>query len=125
MFETPLCDKTFLMYAMKTYCNSECSGVEEFHEDLNRIKYLKRLFGKYKSSGELKERLILNHLIILYNIFPLESATRILFYKIEEMYYIELKTFLTFLGNLPKSIPEVDLSQIPLDQRIINKLREI
>lgn len=125
MFDEPLSDKTFQLYTMKNYCNPECSGLEEFQEDLNRIKYLKRLFGKYKSSGELKERLILNHLIILYNIFPLIPATRILFYKIEENYHVELKTFLTYLGNLPKKIPEVDIENIPLDQRIINKLRKI
>ena len=120
-----LCDNTFMMYAMKQYSNPECTGVEEFHEDLQRIKYLKRLFGKYQSSGVLKERLILNHIIILYNVFSLEGATRILFYKIEDKFHSELKTFLVFLGNLPKSIPEADLTMIPLDQRIINKLREI
>ena len=120
-----LCDKTFTMFAMKHYSNPECSGIEEFHEDLNRVKYLKRLFGKYKSSGILKERLILNHIIIIYNVFPLEAATRILFYKIEEKYHIELKTFLAFLGNLPTSIPEIDLAAVPMDNRIVTKLREI
>ncbi len=126
MFDESLCEETFMMYAMKHYNNPECSGIEEFHEDLNRVKYLKRLFGKYKNTGTLKERLMLNHIIILYNVFPIVPATRILFHRIEEEYHCELKTFLVFLGNLPTNIiPEADLISIPLDQRIINKLRNI
>ena len=126
MFEEPLTDSNFMMYAMKHYTNPECGSVEEFQEDMSRIKYLKRLFGKYQNQGILKERLILNHIIIIYNVFPLTPATRLLFHKIEEKYHVPLKTFLVFLGNIPKKkIPEVDLDMIPLDQRIINKLREI
>ena len=71
MFEEPLTDSNFMMFAMKHYTNPECGSVEEFQEDMNRIKYLKRLFGKYKNTGLLKERLILNHIIIMYNIFQL------------------------------------------------------
>ena len=126
MFEEPLTDSNYMMYAMKHYTNPECSSVEEFQEDMNRIKYLKRLFGKYQNAGLLKERLILNHIIIMYNVFPLVPATRLLFHRIEEKYHTELKTFLVFLGNLPSSnIPEVDFAMIPLDQRIINTLRKI
>ena len=126
MFENPLTETDFLMYAMKHYNNPECGGIDEFHEDLNRIKYLKRLFGKYQNQGILKERLILNHIIIMYNVFPIIPATRLLFHKIEEKYHIPLKTFLVFLGNLPnESIPEVEIDMIPLDQRIINTLRKI
>ena len=126
MFEEPLTDSNYMMYAMKHYTNPECSSVEEFQEDINRIKYLKRLFGKYQNQGLLKERLILNHIIIMYNVFPIVPATRLLLHRIEEKYHTELKTFLVFLGNLPNtSIPEVDFTLIPLDQRIINTLRKI
>ena len=115
----------FMMYAMKEYKNPNCKNIEEFNEDMNRIKYLKRLFKKYKSSGVLRERLILNHIIIFYNIFDLESATRLLFSRIEHDLHPYLKTFIVFLNNLPEKIPEVDLINIPLDRRIINKLRQI
>ena len=113
------------MYAMKHYDNPQCKNIEEFHEDMNRIKYLKRLFRKYKTSGTLRERLILNHLIIFCNVFGTEAASRLLFSRIEDDLHIYLKTFLIFLDSLPENIPEVDLVTIPLDRRIIAKLREI
>ena len=71
---------TFLMYAMKEYNNIQCTNIEEFHDDLKKIKYIKRLFNVYMNGGQLKERLILNHLIVFYNVFPVYSGTRILFY---------------------------------------------
>lgn len=118
-------DVNYVMYAMKNYQNPQCSSVEEFHEDLNRIKYLKRLFRKYKTTGILRERLILNHIIIFYNIFGIEAATRLLFTRIEEDLHPYLKTFVVFLNSLPKTIPEYDLLTIPMDTRIIAKLRKI
>jgi hypothetical protein len=118
-------DDNFLMYAMKNYRNPQCKNIEEFHEDMNRIKYLKRLFRKYKTSGILRERLILNHIIIFTNVFGVEAAARLLFSRIEDDLHIYLKTFLVFLNSLPENIPEVDLIAIPLDRRIITKLREI
>ena len=78
-----LTDVNLLNYAMKHYDNPECKSIEEFQEDLTRTKYIKRLFRKYKTSGELKERLLLNHIIIFYNVFGIEAATNILFFKIE------------------------------------------
>jgi hypothetical protein len=118
-------DDNFLMFAMKHYDNPQCKNLEEFHEDMNRIKYLKRLFRKYKTSGVLRERLILNHLIIFTNVFGIEAASRLLFSRIEEDLHTYLKTFLVFLNSMPKNIPEVDLVMIPLDRRIITRLREI
>lgn len=118
-------EDNFLMFAMKHYDNPQCKNIEEFHEDMNRIKYLKRLFRKYKTSGVLRERLILNHLIIFTNVFGVEAASRLLFSRIEDDLHTYLKTFLVFLNSLPEHIPEFDLITIPLDRRIIVKLREI
>jgi hypothetical protein len=118
-------DDNYIMYAMKNYDNPQCTNIEEFHEDMNRIKYLKRLLRKYKSTGMLRERLILNHIIIFYNIFGIEPATRLLFSRIEEELHPYLKTFIVFLNNLPDKIPEYDLVSIPMDTRIIGKLRKI
>ena len=118
-------DDNFMMFAMKMYDNPQCKNVSEFYEDMNRIKYLKRLLRKYKTSGQLRERLILNHIIIFYNIFDVMSATRLLFSRIEPDLHPYLKTFIVFLNKLPEKIPEIDLLQVPLDRRIVNKLREI
>jgi len=118
-------DDNYMMFAMKMYNNPQCKNISEFQEDMNRIKYLKRLLRKYKASGELRERLILNHIIIFYNVFDIVSATRLLFSRIERDLHPYLKTFIVFLNNLPQNIPETDLLNIPLDRRIINKLREI
>lgn len=118
-------ENNFMIYAMRMYDNPQCKDIEEFHEDLNRIKYLKRLFKKYKSSGILRERLILNHLIIFTNVFGILPSNRILFTRIEKELHPYLKTFLVYLQILPEKIPEVDIVSIPLDKRIIDKLRKI
>ena len=77
-----LTDDNFLMFAMKEYNDIQCTDIEEFYDDLKKIKYIKRLFNIYKNNGQLKERLILNHLIVFYNVFPIQAGTRILFFKI-------------------------------------------
>jgi len=118
-------DDNFVLFAMKNYENPQCSGIEEFQEDLNRIKYLKRLLRKYKTHGILREQLILNHLIIFYNVFGIQAGTRLLFSRIETDLHPYLKTFIVFLNNLPEKIPEVDLLMIPVDIRVANKLRKI
>lgn len=115
----------FEYFCMKNYTNPQCKSIDEFRDDMDRIKYLKRLFRKYKSSKILRERLILNHLIILYNVFGIDATTRILFFKLEPELYPFLKTFIVFLKFLPESIPECDLVKIPLDINIINRLRKI
>ena len=122
----PLNNDNFILFAMKHYDNPQCANIDEFHDDLNRTKYLKRLFKKYENSGTLKERLILNHLIILNNVFGVENSARILFFKIEEDYHSLLKTFLVYLNCLPeKEIPEADLIAIPLNFDAMNILREV
>ena len=123
-------EDNFLIYAMKEYNNVQCTGVEEFYDDLKKIKYIKRLFNIYKNDGQLKERLILNHLIVYYNVFPVQSGTRILFYKIEEHFWPMLKTFLIFLDRMPEKIEsirgnEIKSTNIALDEGIVTRLRTI
>ena len=119
-------DGNYIMFAMKHYENPQCSGVEEFNEDINRIRYLKRLFRRYDTTGELRERLILNHIIIFYNVFGIVPATRILFARIEPDLHCLLKTFVVFLNNLPEEpIPEADLESIPLNYDVVSTLRTL
>ena len=123
-------DDNFLMFAMKEYNDIQCTDIEEFYDDLKKIKYIKRLFNIYKNTGQLKERLILNHLIVFYNVFPVQSGTRILFYKIEKSFWPMLKTFLIFLERMPDKIESIRgkiilATDIKLDDGIITRLRTI
>lgn len=125
-----LTDANFIMYAMKAYQNPHCLDIDEFHDDLKRIKYIKRLLNRYKSTGNLKARLILNHIIVLYNMFGPEAATKILFFKLSPKFWPELKTFLVYLHYMPEYISGIGdkmilSSDIPLDLNIIKVLREI
>jgi len=113
----------FMMFAMKMYTNPQCLGMDEFYEDLNRIKYIKRLLGRYDKKGLLRERLVLNHIIILSNVFGAEACSRILFHKIEDRFHSYLKSFLEYLNLLPVQIPEVKLQEIPTDHKINTMLR--
>ena len=120
----------FLMFSMKEYNNIQCIDIEEFYDDLKKIKYIKRLFNFYKNNGQLKERLILNHLIIFYNVFTVQAGTRILFYKIEKDFWPILKTFLIYLDRMPDKIDSIRgeiirTSDIKLDDGIITRLRSI
>jgi hypothetical protein len=104
--------------------------MSEFESDIKRTKYLKRLFRKYKISGSLKERLILNHIILLNNVFGPEPTSRILFYKIDEKDYDVLKTFLDFLRIMPDVIKGINgktyhSSDIPLDRSVVEILSKI
>jgi hypothetical protein len=125
MLRNPLSDDSFLLYAIKMYDNPNSSGISEFYEDLNRIKYIKRLFNKYSCKKPLKDRLVLNHILILNNVFGAEACSRILFFKIEPKYHSYLKTFLEYLQILPKKIPEIKIDEIPTDHRIMQNLKEI
>lgn len=122
---TILNDSNFIMYAMKNYENPTCTGMDEFYEDLNRIKYIKRLFRKYQKSNILRERLILNHLIILGNVFGPVVCSRILFFKTESDLHSYLKTFLVYLNYLPKQLEGIELDNIPLDTKIVDILRSL
>ena len=124
-----LTEKYFLLYAMQHYNNPQCVEVEEFNDDLKRIKYIKRLFNQYAIEGVLKERLLLNHVIVFYNVFSVEAATRILFYKLEEEFWPMLKTFLFYLNFLPDTIESINgrtilTTEIPMDQGIVDSLRK-
>src|ERR1700692_980070 len=98
-----LLETNFILYCVKYYSNPSCFDIEEFNDDLNRVKYIKRLINKYKEGGELKERLILNHIIILYNVFGPTATTRILFYRLKKFKEV-LKPFLEFLGYMPDKV---------------------
>src|SRR6056300_1272600 len=104
---TPLNESNFLLYAAANYTNT-VYDIDEFNDDLKRFKYLKRLFSRYSEKGELKERMILNHIITLYNVFRSEAATRMLFYKIDEEHWDILKTFLLFLHYMPNIISDIE-----------------
>ena len=122
-------EKNFLLYAMQHYENPQCVEVEEFNDDLKKIKYIKRLFNQYAIEGVLKERLLLNHIIVFYNVFSVEAATRILLYKLEENIWPMLKTFLFYLNFLPDKIESVNgrtilTTEILMDQGIVDSLRK-
>jgi hypothetical protein len=106
-------ESNFLLYAARHYENPQCYDTIEFYDDLKRIKYIRRLFNIYQESGELKERLILNHIIILYNVFGVIPATRMLFFKLYE-HKEQLKPFLVFLNFMPLSIINITLQGITL-----------
>jgi len=123
-------EDNFVMYAIKHYDNPNCVGLNEFYDDLKRFKYLKRLLRKYVLYKNLKERLILNHIVVIYNLFGNAAATKMLFYKIDKKFWPQLKTFLVFLNYMPLEVIvskgiEIKESDIPLDEEIILKLRNI
>lgn len=121
-----LTEDNFLTHAMNHYDNTQCYSLEEFNDDLKRFLYLKKLFSRYKNECDLKENLILNHLIVIYNIFG-EEATNMLFFKIDKEYWDILTTFLVFLERMPEELPQynVKLSEIKLDEYVIKILRKI
>jgi hypothetical protein len=114
-------DDNWMMFASKYYKNIQCTSLEEFYDDLQRFKYLKRLFKRYLNNDDLQERLILNHIIVLNNVFGIKEANKMLFFKIEESHWPLLKTFLVYLNYLPDN----EYVDIPLDQNIIKVLRTI
>ena len=128
MFEN-LNDDNVLLYAIKAYDKPNCV-MSEFDEDMKRFNYIYRLFIRYKNFGEIKERLVINHLIILCNVFGPEAVTRLLFYKIPEEFYPILKTYLLFLSLMPEKVKgirgrDIVSSNIILDSGVVNILRGI
>ena len=111
----------FVMYAIKHYDNPQCEGEKEFHDDMKRFKYIKRLFKKYSLSGQLKERLLLNHIIILRNLFGTEACVTLLLFKTQNEYLSVLKSFLIFLNM----IREDELTDIESDSYVLEALRKI
>ena len=126
MIEQPINEHTFLMIAMKHYDNPQCTTLAEFEEDLKRFGYLKKLFGRYKDHSELKERLILNHITVLYNLFGI-ATTELLFFKIDKEYWDTLATFLLYLNVMPDTIPEFGISvkDITQDELVMETLRKL
>lgn len=120
-------DSTFLVYAANNYDNIQCHDIAEFEEDLKRFQYLRKLFGRYKQDGDLKERLILNHIVIIYNCFG-RVATDMLFMKLEG-FHENLKPFIEYLNYLPPSVTYngkcINTDIIVSDRTITLKLKEL
>ena len=113
--------KNFKLFAAQHYNNPECTDVEEYKQDLSRFKYLKRLLRRYELTGDLQERLILNHVIILYNVFGIKACNKMMWYKIDENHYQYIKPFLVYLHYLP----EDEKVEVPMDPTIVDILREL
>lgn len=111
----------FMMFAIKHYGNPHCEGEKEFHDDMKRFKYIKRLLKKYKTNRVLKERLLLNHIIILRNLFGNEACVTLLIFKTQSEYLSSLKSFLVFLNMIKTD----ELTEISTDEHILEILRKI
>jgi len=123
MIFNELNEDNFLLFAIKHYENPQAVTKEDFEKDLNHFKYIKRLLKRYKNNGELKTHLLLNHFIILYNIFG-EAATPMLFFKIEKDLWSSMKSFIVFLGRLPE-YPKSGIHDIQVDLNCLKELYKI
>lgn len=110
-----------MLFAIKHYDNPQCEGELEFHDDMKRFKYIKRLLRKYSEQGELKERLILNHMIVVNNLFGAEAGSTLLIFKIEPQFWPVLKVFMNFLGMLP----EDELREVEEDKHVKEVLERL
>lgn len=120
--------ENFLIYAIKNYDSNGHKGINEFQEELKRFKYIKKLLNRYRTDGILKERLILNHIIILYNVFGPEALVKMIFFKIDVIYWSDIKTFLVYLNLMPTDVvlySNIHESAIPINPEIANKLRAL
>ena len=123
MIFNELTEENFLLFAIKNYENPQAVTKEDFDKDLNHFKYIKRLLKRYKNTGQLKTHLLLNHFIILYNIFG-EAATPMLFFKIEQDLWSSMKTFVMFLGKLPE-YPKTHIHDVQVDLTCLKELYSI
>ena len=123
MIFNELNEDNFLLFAIKHYENPQAVTKEDFDRDLNHFKYIKRLLKRYKNSGQLKTHLLLNHFIILYNIFG-EAATPMLFFKIEKELWATMKSFIMFLGKMPE-YPKTSIHDIQVDLYCLSQLYQI
>lgn len=114
-------ESNFLLYAARNYYKPNVIDAEEFYNDLKRFMYLKRLFNRYDKTGEISERLILNHLIIIFNVFDIKPSLKMLEYQIEEKYWNALKPFLIYLRHIRND----EYTEISMDQVVVEKLRKI
>ena len=113
--------ENIMMFAIKHYDNPQCEGEKEFHDDMKRFKYIKRLLRKHKDSDILKERLLLNHIIILNNLFGPEACVTLLLFKIQQEYWGTLKSFLLYLNM----IRDDELTEVESNEEVLNVLRKI
>ena len=116
-------EDNYLLFAIKHYENPQSVTKDDFYDDLKRIRWIKKLLKKYKNEGELKTHLLINHFIILYNVFG-DAATPMLFYKLESEYWSILKTFMVYLQRFPE-YPLTKLHDIPIDENCLEKLNSI
>ena len=123
MIFNELTEDNFLLFAIKYYENPQAVSRDDFEKDLNHFKYIKRLLKRYKNTGQLKTHLLLNHFIILYNIFG-EATTPMLFFKIEKELWSSMKTFVMFLGKLPE-YPKTHIHDIQVDLECLKELNLI
>jgi hypothetical protein len=120
---TELNEKNFLLFAIKHYQNPQAVTREDFDKDLNHFRYIKRLLKRYKSSGELRTHLLINHFIILYNVFG-DATTPMLFYKVDRELWDITKTFIVFLDRLPE-YPKTAIHDIEMDQKCLEELKRV
>lgn len=113
----------YLLFAIKFYNNPHALTLDDFEDDLKRIKYIKRLLKRYKNTGVLKTHLILNHLTVLFNVFD-DAATPLLFYNLEENLWPSIKSFLTFLNRIPE-YPITEIHGIPEDDYCLSELNSL
>ena len=123
MIFSELNEENFLLFAIKHYENPQAVTKEDFDKDLQHFKYIKRLLKNYKNSGELKAHLLLNHFIILYNIFG-DATTPMLFFKIEKDLWSTIKTFIIFLNKLPET-PKCYVHDVPVDITCLSELQNL
>ena len=114
-------EENFTLFAIRFYDNPQCTSTEEFYEDIRRFRYLKRLLKRYTKTGELRERLILNHLIVLSNLFGVENSIKMLEFKIEPEFWSVLKTCLLYLNYIDEDWKQ----EIPLDYEATQRMRKI
>lgn len=121
MIEFELTDENLLLYAAKQYYNPKYIDIEEFNEDLKRFKYVKRLLNRYEETGKISERLVLNHLVVIFNVFGYEAGLKIFELKLDRKQWSSLKPFLIFL----KAITNDQYTKIVMDPVIVDALRKI
>jgi hypothetical protein len=124
-----LTNDNIMLYLVKAYDKPNCI-MSEFSDDMKRFNYLKRLFQRYRKYNELREQLVLNHLVVIYNVFGPEVAARALFFKLSKDDYSALKTYLMFINCMPEKIrgvkgQDIISSDIPVDMKIADVLRQI
>jgi len=116
-----LTSKNFELYAARHYRNNQCLDIKDFYEDMSRFSYVLRLLRKYKDTNEINTRLVLNHIITIYNVYEISAANKMMFFKIDDDLHSVLKTFLIFLNYLPES----QQGNTKVDLQIAKELQEI